>query len=79
MEYYNIHGIKRQFSIARTPKQNGVVEIKNRTRQEMAQTMLMDSKLTDIIWTHAVQTTFHIQNKVILRNNAEKTPYELWK
>ena len=41
--------------------------------------MLMDSKLTDIFWTHAVNTTVHIQNRVILRNNNEKTPYELWK
>jgi transposase InsO family protein len=29
MDYCNSHGIKRQFSIARTPQQNGVVEIKN--------------------------------------------------
>ena len=41
--------------------------------REMAQTMLMDSKLTDIFWTHAVHTTFHIQNRVMLRNNTEKT------
>jgi hypothetical protein len=34
-----------------TPQQNGVVERKNGTVQEMAQTMLMDSKLTDIFWT----------------------------
>jgi hypothetical protein len=47
--------------------------------QEMDRTMIMDSKLTDIFWTHAVHTKFHIQNKVILRNNNEKTPYELWK
>jgi hypothetical protein len=46
---------------------------------EMAQTMLMDSKLTDIFWTHAVHIEFHIQNKVMLRNNNHKTPYELWK
>jgi hypothetical protein len=46
---------------------------------EMARTMLMDSKLTDIFWTHAVHTTVHIQNRVMLRNNNEKTPYELWK
>jgi hypothetical protein len=26
-----------------------------------------------------VHTTFHIRNKVILRNNTNKTPYELWK
>jgi hypothetical protein len=45
----------------------------------MAQTMLMDSKLTDIFWTQAVHTTVHIQNRVMLRNNTDKTPYELWK
>jgi transposase InsO family protein len=48
MDYCSSHGIKRQFSVARTPQQNGVVERKNMTVQEMARTMLMDSKLTDI-------------------------------
>jgi hypothetical protein len=54
MDYCSRHGIKRQFSIYRTPQQNGVVETKNRTVCEMARTMLMDSILTDIFWTHAV-------------------------
>jgi hypothetical protein len=45
----------------------------------MTQTMLMDSKLTDIFWTHGVHTSVHIQNIVMLRNNNDKTPYELWK
>jgi hypothetical protein len=45
----------------------------------MVRTMLMDSKLTDMFWTHAVHTTIHIQNIVMLRNNNDKTPYELWK
>jgi transposase InsO family protein len=79
MEYCSNHGIKRQFSIARTPQQNGVVERKNMTVQEMARTMIMDSKLTDIFWTWAVHTAVHIQNKVMLINNTDKTPYELWK
>jgi hypothetical protein len=26
-----------------------------------------------------MHTTFHIQNRVILKNNIDKTPYELWK
>jgi hypothetical protein len=39
----------------------------------------MDSKLTDMFWTHALHTTIHIKNRVMLRNNNEKTPYELWK
>jgi transposase InsO family protein len=77
MDYYNNHGIKRQFSIARTPQQNGVVERKNRTVQEMARTMIMHSKLTDIFWTQVVHTSVHIQNRVMLRNNIDKTPYEL--
>ena len=41
--------------------------------------MLMDSKLTDIFWTHAVHTTIHIKNKVMFINTTDKTPYELWK
>ena len=79
MDYYCRHGIKRQFFVSRTPQQNGVVERKNMTIQEMTQTMLMDSKLIDIFWTHAVHTSVHIQNRVMLINNIDKTPYELWK
>jgi transposase InsO family protein len=69
MDYFKSHGIKRQFSIARTPQQNGFFERKNMTVREMAQTMLMDSKLTDIFWTQAMHTTVHIQNRVMLRKH----------
>jgi transposase InsO family protein len=79
MDYCSKHGIKMQFSIASTPQKNEVVERKNMTVQEMAQTMLMDSKLTDIFWTHAMHTIINIQNRVILRNNTDKNTYELWK
>jgi hypothetical protein len=73
------HGIKRQFSTARTPQQNGVVERKNKTVQEMARTMLNDSKLSDIFWGQAVHTTIHILNRGLIKSNSDKTPYELWK
>jgi transposase InsO family protein len=79
MDYCSMHGIKRKFFVSRTPQQNGVVERKNRTIQEMAQTMLMDSKLTDLFWAHAMHTPIHIQNRLMLINNNDKTPYELWK
>jgi hypothetical protein len=39
----------------------------------------MDSKLTYIVWTQVVHAKVHIQNRVMLKNNNEKTPYELWK
>jgi hypothetical protein len=41
--------------------------------------MLMDSKLTDIFWTHVVHTTIHIQNIIMIINNNDKNTYELWK
>jgi hypothetical protein len=41
--------------------------------------MIMDSKLTDIFWTQVVHTVVHIQNRVMVRNNTNKTTYELWK
>ncbi|GJY44559.1 putative ribonuclease H-like domain-containing protein, partial [Tanacetum coccineum] len=37
-------GILRQYSVARTPQQNGVAEKRNRTLIEAARTMLADSK-----------------------------------
>jgi hypothetical protein len=79
MDYCNNHGIKRQFFIARKPQQNEVVERKNMTVQEMARTRIMDSKLTDIFWTQTMHTIVQIQNRVMLKNNTDKTPYELWK
>jgi hypothetical protein len=78
MEYCSMHGIKMKFVVARTPQQNGVVERKNKTIQEMARTILMDSKLIDTFWTRAVHKNFHIQNRVMLKQNTNKTPYELW-
>ena len=62
-EYCQKHGIRRQFSAARTPQQNGVVERKNRTVQEMARTMLTESKLADGFWREAVHTAVYIQNR----------------
>ena len=76
--YCEEHGIKRQFSTARTPQQNGVAERKNRTVMEMARTMLNDSQLSDKFWGQAVHTSVHILNRGLLRNDTDKTPYELW-
>ncbi|GJS80197.1 ribonuclease H-like domain-containing protein [Tanacetum coccineum] len=49
-------GILRQFSIARTPQQNGVAERRNKTLIEVARTMLADSKLPSTFWAEAFNT-----------------------
>ncbi|GJZ82373.1 putative ribonuclease H-like domain-containing protein [Tanacetum coccineum] len=43
-QFCEMKGILRQFSVARTPQQNGVAERRNRTLIEAARTMLADSK-----------------------------------
>ena len=43
MDYCNEHGLSHNFSAPKTPQQNGVVERKNRTLEEMARTMLIAS------------------------------------
>ena len=71
-------GIEHVFSAPRTPQQNGVVERKNRTLQEMARTMLKEHKLPTHFWGDAVNTTCYVLNRVSIRPLLLKTPYELW-
>jgi hypothetical protein len=79
MEFYSENGIKRKLLVARTPQQNGVFEINNRIIQEMARTMLMDSKLTYVFLVQVMHKTIHIHNIGMLINNSDKTIYKLWR
>ncbi|GJX30258.1 putative ribonuclease H-like domain-containing protein [Tanacetum coccineum] len=69
---------KREFSVARTPQQNGVAKRKNRTLIEASRTMLADSKLPTTFWAEAVNTTCYAQNRVLVIKPHNKTPYELF-
>ncbi|GJR43380.1 ribonuclease H-like domain-containing protein [Tanacetum coccineum] len=70
-------GIKREFSVARTPQQNGVAEKKNKTLIEAARTMLADSLLPIPFWAKAVKTACYVLNRVLVTKPQNKTPYEL--
>ncbi|GJS76246.1 ribonuclease H-like domain-containing protein [Tanacetum coccineum] len=69
--------IKREYSNARTPQQNGVAERKNRTLIEAARTMLADSFLPNTFWAEAVSTACYVLNRVLVTKPYNKTPYEL--
>nr|GEY14589.1 hypothetical protein [Tanacetum cinerariifolium] len=75
--FYGMKGIKREFSVARTPQQNEVAERKNKTLIEAARTMLTDSLLPIPFWTETVNTECYVQNKVLVTKPHNKTPYEL--
>ncbi|GJT61157.1 ribonuclease H-like domain-containing protein [Tanacetum coccineum] len=70
--------IKREFSIARTPQQNGVAERKNIILIEAARTMLADSKLPTTFWAELANTACYVQNMVLVTKPHNKTPYELF-
>ncbi|GJY93532.1 putative ribonuclease H-like domain-containing protein [Tanacetum coccineum] len=76
-QFCEIKGIKREFSMARTPQQNGVAERKNRTLIEAARTMLVDSKLPTTFWAEAVNTACYVLNRVLVIKPHNKTPYDL--
>ena len=63
------NGISQQFSAARTPQQNGVVERKNRTLIEAARTMLLDAKMPTCFWGEAVSTACYVQNITLINKD----------
>ncbi|GJU08317.1 retrovirus-related pol polyprotein from transposon TNT 1-94 [Tanacetum coccineum] len=77
-EFCSRKGIKREFSNARTPQQNGVAKRRNRTLIEAARTMLADAKLPVTFWAEAVNTACYVQNRVLVIKPHNKTPYELF-
>nr|GEX36556.1 retrotransposon protein, putative, Ty1-copia subclass [Tanacetum cinerariifolium] len=63
-QFCKMTGILRQFSVARTPQQNGVAERRNRTPIEAARTMLADSNKVFRVFnskTRIVEEKLHIR------------------
>jgi len=78
-EYCLFYGIQQEFSSPITPQQNGVVERKNIVIQEMARVMIHSKNLAQHFWGEVVNTPCHIINRVYLRSETSKTPYEIWR
>nr|GEY10951.1 hypothetical protein [Tanacetum cinerariifolium] len=76
-QFCGLKGIKREFSVPRTPQQNGIAERKNKTLIEAARTLLADSLLSILVWAEAVNTACYVQNRVLVTKPHNKTPYEL--
>ncbi|GJY73978.1 ribonuclease H-like domain-containing protein [Tanacetum coccineum] len=59
-QFCGMKGIKREFSVPRTPQQNRVAKRKNKTLMEEARTMLADSLLPTTFWAEAVNTACYV-------------------
>nr|GEW26715.1 putative ribonuclease H-like domain-containing protein [Tanacetum cinerariifolium] len=55
-DYYKQVGISHETSVAKTPKQNGVVERQNLTLVEAARTMLIFAQAPLFLWAEAIAT-----------------------
>nr|GFA99199.1 putative ribonuclease H-like domain-containing protein [Tanacetum cinerariifolium] len=76
-QFCGLKGIKREFSIPRTPQQNGITERKNKTLIEAARTLLANSLLPIPFWAEAVNIACYVQNRVLVTKPHNKTSYEL--
>ncbi|GJR97752.1 ribonuclease H-like domain-containing protein [Tanacetum coccineum] len=76
IEFCGLKGIKREYSNARTPQQNGVAERKNMTLIEAARTMLADILLKHF-WAKQLVLLVYVLKQGISDQPHNKTPYEL--
>lgn len=71
--------IKREFTIARTPEQNGVAERTWRTLFDMARTMLKEANLDQKWWARAVITAIYIKKRILSSSIQKKaTAFKLF-
>lgn len=61
-KYCQMHGIRLEKTVVKTPQQNGVAERMNRTIEERVRCMLSHSKLPKSFWGEAVRTAVDLIN-----------------
>ena len=69
------HGIAHEFSVPRTPQQNGKAERLNRTLNNMVRAMLLQYNTYLPLWTFAMKYAVHIRN-CAMHSRLGITPYE---
>ena len=61
----------------KTLEQNDIVERRNRSGIEVARAILAENDISKTFWREVVNTTVYTMNRVQVRKDTNKTPYEL--
>nr|CAH66391.1 OSIGBa0134J07.9 [Oryza sativa] len=77
-KYCENAGIRRQLTTGYSAQQNGVAERKNRTINDMANSMLQDKGMPKSFWAEAVNTAVYILNRSPTKAVPNRTPFEAW-
>jgi len=76
--YFKHEGIRHEFTVPKTPEQNGVAERMNRTLEECVRSMLCESNLPKRFWGEALSTATYLRNRSPTNAVSGITPYEAW-
>ena len=78
LTYLKENGIRKEFTAAHSPQQNGTAERFNRTLMEAAKSMLIHAKLPNLLWAEAVSTASYLRNRMVTTALQSKfTSYQL--
>lgn len=78
-DYLKSEGIRHEFTVPKTPEQNGVAERMNRTLMETVRSMLADAKLPQSFWAECLSTAVYLRNRSPTKALEDTTPFEAWK
>nr|GEU71995.1 hypothetical protein [Tanacetum cinerariifolium] len=70
--------IARRLTVVRTPQQNGVVELMNKTLMDKQRCLLIQSGLPKSFWAKATCTAAYLINRSPSTAIEKKTPIEMW-
>ena len=71
--------IRRQLTCPNTPRQNGVLERKNRHLAETFRSMLHAKNVPPRFWVECMKTATHVTNRLPQARLEFVSPYEKWK
>lgn len=76
--YLTEEGIRHEYTVPKTPEQNGVAERLNRTLGEKVRCMLSDSGLPKVFWAETFATATYLHNRSPTKPLGGVTPFEAW-
>lgn len=77
-DFLHVDGIKDEFTVPYTPKQNAISECDNRTIMEAVQSMIYYAKLNPAFWAEAVDNVIFSLNRTCSRLIPHLTPFEAY-
>ncbi|KAE8715770.1 hypothetical protein F3Y22_tig00110160pilonHSYRG00432 [Hibiscus syriacus] len=78
LHFYKEHGIKRHFTVRKTPQQNGVAERMNRSLNERARCLRLNAGLPKHFWAKAVNMACYLINRSPRASLAGKVTEKVW-